>query len=212
MRCAAGTWKNRPRSPKCWTQRRPCRFSDSKRSCRNTETFSCPCWRRRKEIEEDCCCARVSKDSLWIRRCTETSSTGQTPRLAQWHENCGDDNDCQDGCFFRSIRGACNFGRRANTCAGILGTMRGVLRLDLRGPSGTRGSSHPSGVGLESVRGFEEGSGRTYAAHARDCGPVRSPRPIRYQREHSRRSCLPSLVDPSVQGRSTAGRRRLSGG
>jgi len=58
-RCAAGTWKNRPRSPKCWTWRRRCKFLESRRSCRNRETFSCHCWRRRKEIEADFCSARL---------------------------------------------------------------------------------------------------------------------------------------------------------
>ena len=51
--------------------------------------------------------------------------------------------------------------------------MCGILRVGIRGPCRTCGSSHPGGVRLEPLCGFQEGSGGPYAAYARDGKPVR---------------------------------------
>ncbi len=74
----------------------------------------------------------------------------------------------------RGVQCISSLGRGANKRPRILRAMRGILRLGIRGPCRARGRSHPGGIRLEPLCGFQEGRCGSHAAYACDGKPVRS--------------------------------------
>ena len=71
--CAAGTWKSRPRSPRCWTSRRRWRSWTSKRFRTSNGTCCCRSWPRLKPIANDYYCVPGLKAWSPIRSAIATS-------------------------------------------------------------------------------------------------------------------------------------------